>query len=197
MDGSPPLPPRLPLPRPIPAVPSALLATLIFVGTEVMVFAGMISAFTITRANQPPGMWPPPAQPRLPVESTLLNTVALLASGLLLFLSYRAWKAGRPSARSLYLGAWLMGAVFVGLQGREWSVLLGDGLTLRSSMLGAFFYLIVGCHALHAIGALGVLAWGAVRLWRGTMPQGLFFGSQAFWYFVVLMWPIVYARVYF
>jgi heme/copper-type cytochrome/quinol oxidase subunit 3 len=68
---------------------------------------------------------------------------------------------------------------------------------MTSSRLGAFFYLIVGMHGLHAIGALVALGMAAVQLLRDRLEGGLFFGAQVFWYFVVLMWPIIYARVYF
>ena len=44
------------------------LAMLIFSFAEVMLFAGLVSAFTIARANAL--VWPPPGQPRLPVFET-------------------------------------------------------------------------------------------------------------------------------
>ena len=53
---------------------------LIFVFTEIMFFTGLVSAFLITRASIGPGGWPPPNQPRLPVATTAVNTVALLLS---------------------------------------------------------------------------------------------------------------------
>ncbi|NIP14241.1 MAG: hypothetical protein GWM88_05715, partial [Pseudomonadales bacterium] len=57
---------------------------LLFIIPETMVFAGLISAFSIVRAQFP--LWPPPDQPRLPIEETAVNTVALLLSGLTLYL---------------------------------------------------------------------------------------------------------------
>ena len=43
---------------------------------------------------------------------------------------------------------------FVVFQGFEWVRLIGEGLTMTSGTLGAFFYLIVGMHALHAFAAI-------------------------------------------
>jgi len=43
--------------------------------------------------------------------------------------------------------ALVLGAFFVVGQGLEWLALLRHGLTLTSSQLGSFFYLIVGLHA--------------------------------------------------
>lgn len=180
-----------------PAVPSTVLGTLFFVVAEVMFFAGLISAFTITRANQLPGMWPPPGQPVLPAEATALNTVLLLVSGAALLVAYLLWRKAPARATWPLAASWLLGAGFVVLQGREWASLLGQGLTITSSPLGSFFYLIVGGHAIHAAGALLVMAYALAQQARGKLTPGLFFGVQTFWYFVVLMWPVIYARVYF
>lgn len=180
-----------------PVVPSAVLGTLFFVVAEVMLFSGLISAFTISKAGALPGMWPMPGQPRLPAEATALNTVLLLLSGVVLLVSHFLYKRKNPIAHWVTLTAWALGAGFLALQGVEWVTLLSAGLTLTSSPLGSFFYLIVGGHALHAVFALGALGWAWLKMARGTMSDGLFFGAQTFWYFVVLMWPVIYARVYF
>lgn len=190
-----------PMPTPVPmrrqVVPSAVLGTLIAVVAETMFFAGTISALTISRANQLPGMWPPPGQPMLPASATALNTVLLLLSGVVLLVANWQWRKRLGVAKVAYGLAWVLGAAFVALQGREWQALLAQGLTLTSSTLGSFFYLIVGTHALHCAGALVALAWGGLRLMQGKLSPGYFFGTQVFWYFVVLMWPVIYARVYF
>lgn len=179
-------------------VPSSVLGMLVFVGTEVMFFSGLISAFTITRAGSPPLAWTLPSGLVLPAAETAFNSAALLLSGVLMFLAHRHWRAQAPAkaARTL-LTATGLGALFVLLQGREWWGLLSQGVTMQSSTLGAFFYLIVGTHALHAIGAIVGLAVAWSRMRRGTLTPGFFFGAQTFWYFVVGIWPVIYIRVYF
>ena len=192
------MPAPLPLPqRTKPVLPSAVLGTLIFVVSEVMFFTGLISAHTISKASALPGLWPMPGQPRLPAEATVLNTALLLLSGVVLFVSYQLWKKKVSSAHYVLLAAWGLGAAFVALQGVEWTALLSQGLTLRSSPMGSFFYVIVGAHAIHAVVALLALFGAWVQMARGKMSSGLFFGASTFWYFVVLMWPVIYARVYF
>jgi heme/copper-type cytochrome/quinol oxidase subunit 3 len=89
-----------------------------------------------------------------------------------------------------------LGAFFVIFQGVEWVALIREGLTLTSSHHGSFFYLIVGLHALHAVGAITVLAWVWLRLQRGRLTASRFYAAQIFWYFVVGLWPILYLRVY-
>jgi len=175
---------------------NGVFGTALFVFVEVMLFAGFISAFVIVSNGITPGMWPPPNQPRLPFERTALNTAALLASGVTLFLAHRAHRRRAASERGLLTATLVLGIAFVLFQGIEWVALLRQGLTLTSSLLGSFFYLIVGAHALHAVAALVVLAlcWWQQR--RGRLNDSLFGGAQVFWYFVVLMWPAIWMLVY-
>ncbi len=184
------------VPQRKPAVPSAMLGMLVFIVTEVMFFAGLVSAFTISKANAAMGMWPPPGQPMLPAAATAVNTVVLLVSGVLLLLAYRQYRAGKSSV-GLYAAAFVLGAGFVALQGREWAALLSQGMTMTSSTLGAFFYLIVGTHALHVAVCIVAMGFGFLRLKRGTMSREFYLATLSFWTFVVGAWPVIYWRVYF
>ena len=74
--------------------------------------------------------------------------------------------------------------------------LIGEGLTASSSLHGGFFYLIIGTHALHAIGALTALAFCYVKLLQNKLTPAGFWAMRLFWYFVVGVWPILYWRVY-
>jgi len=162
-----------------------------------MLFAGLMSAFTIARATVPTGIWPPPDQPRLPMGTTLFNTAVLFASGVMLALAHRAHRRHGAAATVQPMAiAILLGAFFVAFQGVEWARLIAQGLTLTSSLHGAFFYTIVGAHALHAVGALVALAVGWQALRAGRLTRSGFGAMQLFWYFVVLMWPVIYLRIY-
>lgn len=186
--------PRRAAPRRQPVGPSSVVGMLVFIVTELMMFAGFISAFSITRAAY--RTWPPIGQPRLPATATLLNTAALLLSGVLLYLSHRAFTKEPARARRLMLASLLLGMFFVLFQGYEWAQLLAEGLTMTSSNHGAFFYLIVGMHALHAVAAVIALAFIYWKFVRGTLQRSTFLATQIFWYFVVGVWPVLYLRVY-
>ncbi len=185
--------------RPEPAarqqvLPNGVMGMLLFVFTEAMVFAGMIAAHTIAKAGATE--WPPFGQPRLPVAVTLVNTAALLLSGLVLLWAHRLWKQSPADARRPLLWATLLGIFFVAAQGREWVALLGEGLTITSSTYGGFFYLIVGTHAAHAVAAILGLVWAWRRAGTGRLTAGQFSTAAIFWYFVVLVWPALYLKVY-
>jgi cytochrome c oxidase subunit 3 len=177
-----------------PLVPNGVMGMLIFVATEAMLFAGLISAFTIIRSTAV--MWPPPGQPRLPFERTALNTAMLLLSGACLVWARLRFNRGRSRARGPLTAALVLGAFFLVCQGAEWVAMIGQGLTLRSSALGSFFYLIVGLHGLHALVALGVLVYAWVRLARGWLASSQLATAEVFWYFVVGVWPMLWLVVY-
>ena len=173
------------------------LGMALFVFTEIMLFAGFISAFAIVRDSAAPGAWPPAGQPRLPAARTAINTAALLLSGVALWRAGRAFRAGdRPAALRWTGAAVVLGAAFVALQGAEWRALLAQGLTLTSSQLGSFFYVIIGAHALHALAAIVALALAWRRMASGRLSVSRFGAVSLFWYFVVLVWPVIYWQVY-
>ena len=175
-------------------VSNGVLGMILFILTEIMLFSGMISAFSIVRASAL--VWPPPDQPRLPIEETAFNTAALFASGLCLYLAQRRFSVDRASARTPLIAAIALGTFFVLFQGWEWASMLAQGLTLTSSTLGSFFYLIVGSHGIHAVGALAALMWTYDRLNKDVLRSTQLATVSAFWYFVVLVWPILYWQVY-
>jgi cytochrome c oxidase subunit 3 len=177
------------------AIPHGILGMMIFVISECMFFAGMISGFIILKSSAM--VWPPLDQPRLPIEATAFNTLVLLASGAMLYLAHRAFHRGdRAGMRKPMLAAMALATFFVLFQGVEWVRLLGQGLTISSSSLGSFFYLIVGVHAMHSVAAIILLGHATLQLQRGWLTANLFGAAEVFWFFVVGLWPILYAVVY-
>ncbi|MBW2272973.1 MAG: heme-copper oxidase subunit III [Deltaproteobacteria bacterium] len=176
-------------------VEDGTIGMLAFVFVEAMMFAGLMSAFVIARATAG-GAWPPAGQPRLPFEETAINTVALLASGAVVFLASRTWEKQGTRTGPLLLAAIGLGAFFVFFQGIEWIALIRQGLTLTSSQHGSFFYLIVGMHGAHALGALVFMGVAWLRLQQGTLSNSAFSAARVLWYFVVAVWPVLYFTLY-
>lgn len=195
MSGQNVIPLRPNRPMQAPVIADGIIAMVVFVIFEAMMFAGLVGVFMLTRAAAG-GAWPPEGQPQLPLGETALNTVALLASGALVLLAGRAWREGAARAGHLLTAAISLGAFFVIFQGFGWVSLISEGPTLISSQHGKFFCLIVAMHGLHALGALifmGV-AWRRLRL--GSLGSTTFSAARIFWYFVVGVWPGLYVCLY-
>jgi heme/copper-type cytochrome/quinol oxidase subunit 3 len=179
-----------------PIIESELLAMIIFVFADVMFFAGFISAYALVGARAPAGWWPPPGDPALPVAAAGGASVALLASGVAVWFAGRASRQGMEAARRPLSVAMALAVGFLGYQIFEFVRLSGIGFTLQSSANGGFFYTMVGAHGLHALSAVGVLAWTLHRLGAGRLTRPEFSAIRLYWYFVVLLWPAIYVTVY-
>jgi cytochrome c oxidase subunit 3 len=179
-------------------VSKSVLGMLIFLGTEAMFFAGLISAFLILRAGS--GDWPPAGQPRLPVGVTGVNTLFLLLSGYTVHRAVAAVRGGRATAmRRWLLATALLGGIFLGVQGSEWIRLVSFGLTFTSSLYGATFYTLIGAHGLHVAVAMVALLFVLARAWRGRYTTENHTGVsliRMYWFFVVGIWPVLYVLVY-
>lgn len=194
------LPSRPPPAKKKPVVSSPVLGMLIFTATEIMFFAGLVSSVSISRSRMVDKAnitWPPAAQPVLPVHETMINTAALLISAVFLYMAHRRFKEEPSQARTALMTAVILGSFFVLLQGREWVELIAQGLTYKGPPYGAFFFLIVGLHGLHALVGIGALVMAYFKLKKDELTGPAFAAIQIFWYFVVLMWPVLYWRVYF
>jgi cytochrome c oxidase subunit 3 len=180
-----------------PVLTTARIGVILFLVTEVMLFAGLLTAFLVLKGRAP--AWPPPGQPRLPVAATAVNTVVLLLSGAAML---------RAVAQSRRIGgktaAWLAAAAGLGLaflvgQGIEWVRLLGYGFTTGSGVYGSTFYVVVGIHAAHVLVAVLALAviWALSLVGQITPAHREPVVIVAFfWLFVVLVWPILYLLLY-
>ena len=179
-------------------VPSRVFGMLIFIVTEVMFFASLIRAYLIIRAGF--DEWPPWGQPRLPIEMTAFNTLLLLASAGTIHSSRKLLMLGNISkAYRLHICTILLGSGFLLLQGFEWIQMLQFGLTLTSSVYGSIFYLIIGTHGIHVLGALLVMGYVSkyfnTKMWSEKYVEKIL-PIHILWYFVVGIWPLLYILVY-
>ena len=184
--------------EPRPPLGNAVLGMMLFLGTDLMFFAALIGAFLVFRVGSVD--WPPPGQPRLPLGVTGFNTFVLLFSG---YTMLRAWhKIRNNDRRGLVFGLTLtaiLGAFFLALQGFEWVRLVGYGVKLSSGVYGAIFYTLIGCHALHVLGAVIwlLIVQGLAR--KNRFSAGRHVSVQLcgmYWLLVVILWPVLYTLVY-
>ena len=69
----------------------------------------------------------------------------------------------------------------------------------NSGVYGGAFFVLIGCHALHVASAL---VWVMVIWFRNRHPEACMTRSlgtslcSLYWYYVVAVWPVLYAAVY-
>ncbi|MFZ0657981.1 MAG: heme-copper oxidase subunit III [Candidatus Binataceae bacterium] len=179
-------------------ISNAMLAIVMVIATETMLFSALIGSFIIFRMQAP--FWPPLTQPRLPIDVTWVNTFILLASAGTMTMALRAVHQSRQRLLRRWIAiTGLLGVTFLAVQGSEWVRLVAHGLTLSSGSYGATFYLLIGLHGLHV--AAGVIWLCAVAFAaqrgrynaRNASPVEL---CTVYWYFVCAVWPVLFFLVY-
>lgn len=140
---------------------------------------------------------------RTPALSAILtlNTCVLLASSFTLHLAYRNLVRGAidSTLRDLTLTA-ALGIAFLFGQWTAWKQLFAAGVYIASFPNSGFFYLISAVHAIHLLGALGVLLWVLSRAWRGRLRQERPLPielTSIFWHMLDFTWLYLYAVLVF
>jgi cytochrome c oxidase subunit I len=136
----------------------------------------------------------------LDAKTTAVFTVCLLASSVTLYVAEKSLERGRIVAFRIWLvSTFLLGMIFMGGQGIEYTTLFHRGFTVDSSLFASSFFTLTGFHGLHvtlgliALGILSALAFaddfGGKSL-RALRAVGLY------WHFVDAVWVVVFSIVY-
>jgi cytochrome c oxidase subunit III len=181
-----------------PFISNGMLAVLMVIATEMMLFSGFIGSFLIFRLSAP--FWPPPALPRLPIQVTWVNTGVLMSSAVTMFLAVRAVHRNRQRVlRQWLVITGILGLTFLAIQGSEWVRLVAHGLRLSSGMYGGTFYTLIGLHGLHVTAGVlwlcGVVALAIRGRYNARNASGVEL-CAAYWYFVCAIWPVLFVLVY-
>lgn len=202
-----PIPPRRPVPvygggppadSGRPRLSNARIAIAMFLGAETMFFTGLIGAYMVLRQASP--AWPPPGLPRLPIAVTWANTAALMFSCWTMWRANQAVRMRSPRRLERALSVTcLLGIVFVGVQGSEWIRLVAHGLKVSSGVYGSTFYVLIGVHGLHVLGAV---LWLLGVLFRARSNRFSMANAKAvslvsiYWYYVGGLWLVLFPMVY-
>lgn len=179
---------------------NAKLGVLVLLGAETMLFVGLIGAFLVFRMGNV--NWPPLSigDIQLPRLVTGINTVLLLISGYTMFFAARSIQQKQILYHHISLIlTWFLGLAFLVIQGGEWVQLISNGLTIQSGIYGGIFYVLIGCHAVHVLGAVIWLTIVVGKSLLGTYSSQEYTGVETcmiYWIFVVALWPILYILVY-
>ena len=173
------------------------LGVWLFLASEVMFFTGLIGAYIVLRFGSPD--WPVPST-ILNIPLTALNTFILICSSVTMVLALAAVQRGEQrKLKQLLLATVLLGVVFLGIQGYEYSQLGHHGLTLSGSLFGSCFYVLTGFHGFHVLAGVVCIAFTTNRAFRGWYTQDRHIGVETiglYWHFVDLVWIILFTIVY-
>lgn len=138
------------------------VGTIVWLGSEVMFFAGLFAIYFTLRAAVPE-MWAEDSA-LLNFPFSLTNTIILVSSSVTaqfgVFAAERlqsratGWKPSQWGMVEWFFLTYVLGAIFVTGQVYEYAMLVSEGITLNGNAYGTAFYLTTGFHGLHVTGGL-------------------------------------------
>ena len=173
------------------------LAMWLFLGSECLLFGGLISTYMLYRGRR--GDDPGPAQV-FDIPLTSVSSFILLMSSLTMVLAVNAAKRDDDKNTRLWLIATgLLGSLFVGGQVYEFTAFYQEGLGFTTSLFASSFFTLTGFHGVHvAIGVVMLMATAAIA------KRGRISGDKAevvemvglYWHFVDVVWVVIFTLVY-
>jgi heme/copper-type cytochrome/quinol oxidase subunit 3 len=139
--------------------------------------------------------WPPGGPPALTIAAP--DTVILLFSSVTLWWAEKGIERGvQARLRAGLLITFVLGAVFLVLQGVEWSQ---KTFTPQTSAYGSLYFTVTGFHGAHV--AAGLLMNLVVQFWawRGFFSakrHELVSNAALYWHFVDAVWIAVFTSLY-
>jgi cytochrome c oxidase subunit 3/cytochrome o ubiquinol oxidase subunit 3 len=173
------------------------LAMWLFLGSECLLFGGLISTYMLYRGRVVTG---PRPNAIFDIPFTSVSSFVLLMSSLTMVLAVTAAQRKDDSRTNLWLTVTaLLGATFIGGQVYEFTTFYREGLGFTTSLFGSSFYSLTGFHGVHvSVGIILLLSLvGMIK--KNKIP-----GDKAevveliglYWHFVDIVWIVIFTLVY-
>ncbi|MCT9819931.1 heme-copper oxidase subunit III [Microbacterium sp. W1N] len=187
------------------------VGTIVWLGSEVMFFAGLFAIY-FTLRNASPELWADRTE-LLNIPFAAVNTLILVLSSFTAqagvfaaerFQPYRKgtiWQFRQWGMTEWFLLTFVMGAVFVSGQVWEYATLVTEGMPISADSYASAFYITTGFHALHVTGGLIAFllvigrAYAVKNFGRKEMTSSIV--VSYYWHFVDVVWIVLFIVIYF
>jgi cytochrome c oxidase subunit 3 len=182
----------------------------VFLATEIMMFGGLFTAYTICRMWYGHAFAAGSNLADLPLGA--VNTAVLLTSSFTMAFAVLSSQTPRPRMTIMLIAAtMLLGAVFLGLKFYEyhhhWVDVKVPGFNFRFEgpepnhveLFFLFYFVMTGLHALHMIVGFGLLAVLAWRVHIGSVGPAYSTPVEItglYWHFVDIVWVFLFPLFY-
>ena len=187
---------------------SVAVGTIVWLGSEVMFFAGLFAIYFTLRSTSP-ALWEVGTQ-KLDVPFALTITIILVLSSVTaqfgVFAAERlqpratGWKPTQWGMIEWFYVTYVMGALFIAGQVYEYAVLVSKGVALNSDAFGSAFYLTTGFHGLHVAGGLVAFLLVIGRAYAVTVfthrDATSAIVTSYYWHFVDVVWIGLFLVIY-
>jgi|SRR6185312_10136463 len=189
---------------------AAFMGMYVFLGTETMLFGGLLALVMAYRFAHPVASADAARHMRIWIATA--NTAILLTSSLAVATGVLGARNGKRRMVIGSLGvAFLLGLAFLGLKGLEYYLDVRDGLApglgtpspLRFGPTALFldlYFVATAMHAIHLSVGLGLLAWASSSVARRRIrvpDQAIVLEMTGlYWHFVDIVWVFVFPIFY-
>jgi heme/copper-type cytochrome/quinol oxidase subunit 3 len=178
-------------------VNSTKLGVWTLLGSEAVFFSSLIVTYIVMRGRSTVGPFP---QNALNVPLTAFNTFVLICSSMTMVTSLAHVERGDlKGLRRWLIATALLGLLFLSGQAIEFSLLIGQGLSLSKNLFGATFFTLTGFHGAHVFAGVIWITFVLARAFRGGISQANHNAVELvglYWHFVDLVWIIIFTVVY-
>jgi heme/copper-type cytochrome/quinol oxidase subunit 3 len=174
------------------------LAMWVFLGSECMLFGGLISTYLLYKDRVPEGGITP--RDIYDIYFTSASSFVLLMSSLTMVLALAAvQRADYFRLKVWLLTTALLGSTFIAGQVYEFTAFYNEGLGFTTNIFGSAFYTLTGFHGVHVtVGIIMLLSVFALAL-RGKITQAQSETVEIvglYWHFVDIVWVLIFTIVY-
>ncbi len=173
------------------------LSMWVFLGSECLLFGGLISTYMLYREKHLVG---PKPHDLYNIPFTSISSFVLLMSSLTMVLAVSAIQRGdQRRMRTWILTTALLGASFISGQVFEFTAFVKEGLGFTTNAAGSAFFALTGFHGVHVtIGIIMLLSVFLMSL-RGRLPASRAEAVEIvglYWHFVDVVWILIFTVVY-
>ena len=169
----------------------------VFLGSECLLFGGLISTYLIYRGRFAAG--PAPGD-IFDIPFTSVSSFVLLMSSLTMVLALSALQRGDIRNNRLWLlTTALLGALFIGGQVYEFTTFLREGLGYTTSPFSSAFFTLTGFHGVHVSIGIVMLMSLYVSSLRGNLRRESAETVEIvglYWHFVDVVWIFIFTVIY-
>ena len=174
------------------------LAMWIFLGSECMLFGGLISTYLLYRERVPEGGIV--GRDVFDIPFTSVSSFVLLMSSLTMVLALSAiQRADHRAFRTWILTTALLGSTFIAGQVYEFTAFYREGLGFTTSVFSSAFYTLTGFHGVHVTFGIVMLVTLFLLSLRGKLASERSESVEIvglYWHFVDIVWILIFTIVY-
>jgi len=173
------------------------LAMWLFLGSECLLFGGLISTYMLYRGRHSGSLGPDQIYD---IPFTSVSSFVLLMSSLTMVLAVSSVARGDERNTKLWLVVTaLLGATFVGGQAYEFTSFYREGLGFTTSLFSSSFYTLTGFHGVHVTVGIIMLLSLTGMIARNRVPgdtREVVELVGLYWHFVDIVWIVIFTLVY-